>query len=84
MFRPLCRPLSGCPKNLLIDYIVCVVILEGGRDLALHHKSLISKSLNKHVKVLHQLIIIIITIIIIIIFIYCNWFFTRWQWLFYM
>jgi len=30
------------------------------------------------------LIIIIITIIIIIILIDCNWFVTRWQWLFYM
>jgi len=29
MFRPLCRPSSGCPRNLLSDYTVCVVILEG-------------------------------------------------------
>ena len=32
----------------------------------------------------HDLIIIIIIIIIIIKFLYCNWFVTRWQWLFYM
>jgi len=38
MFRPLCSPSSGCPKNLLSDYTVCVVILAEGRDLVLHHK----------------------------------------------
>jgi len=37
-FGPVCRPSSGCPKNLLIDYTICMVILEGGRDLFLHHK----------------------------------------------
>ena len=26
-------------KNLFNDYTACVVILEGGRDLVLHHKS---------------------------------------------
>jgi len=30
------------------------------------------------------IIITVIIIIIIIIIIYCNWVFTRWQWLFYM
>jgi len=35
----LCRPSSGCPKNLLSDYTVCVVILDGGQDLVLHHQS---------------------------------------------
>ena len=38
-FGPVCRPSSGCPKNLLSDYTECVIILEGGRDLVLHHKS---------------------------------------------
>jgi len=33
------RASSGCPKNLLSDYAVCVVIMEVGRDLVLHHKS---------------------------------------------
>ena len=28
-FGPVCRPSSGYPKNLLSDYTVCVVILEG-------------------------------------------------------
>ena len=33
------RPSSGCPKNLLSDYTVCVVVLEVGRDHVLQHKS---------------------------------------------
>ena len=33
------RPSSGCPKNLLSDYTVFVLILDRGRDLVLHHKS---------------------------------------------
>ena len=36
-FGPVCRQSSGCPNNLLSDYTICVVILEGGRDLVLHH-----------------------------------------------
>ena len=31
-FGPVCRPSSGCRKNLQSDYTVFVVILEGGRD----------------------------------------------------
>ena len=38
-FGPVCKPSSGCPKNLLSDYTVCVVILDGGRDLVLHNES---------------------------------------------
>jgi len=38
-FGPVCRSSSGCPKNLLSDYTLCVVTLEGERDLVLHHKS---------------------------------------------
>ena len=38
-FGRVCRPSSDCPKNLLSDYTVCVVILEGGRDLVLYHTS---------------------------------------------
>jgi len=33
-----------CPKNLLSDYTVCVVILEGARDLVLIINRGISKS----------------------------------------
>ena len=39
VFGPVCRPSSSCPKKLLSDYTVRVVILDGGRDLVLHHKS---------------------------------------------
>jgi hypothetical protein len=38
-FGGVCRPSSGCRNNILNDYTICVVILEGGRDLVLHHKS---------------------------------------------
>ena len=39
MFRPLCRPSSGCLENLS-DYSLRVVpFCGGGRDLALQHES---------------------------------------------
>ena len=39
MFRPLCRPSSGCLENLS-DYTLRVVpFCGGGRDLALQHES---------------------------------------------
>ena len=55
-FGPVCRPSSGCPNNLLSDYAVRVVILEGGGEISSYTINRgISKSWNKHVMGLHQL-----------------------------
>jgi hypothetical protein len=47
-FDPVCRPSSGCSKNLLSDYTVCVVLLEGDKILSYIINCGISKSCQNY------------------------------------